>query len=722
MGTQRKPHRRNDLDVAAQEAFYERASGPVAGQRPVDQSSPRKLAAFQRIGVIPSKYTSWEQINDEFKYNVEVLGLSEQETRNKLNLNVKNSTGKYYFSKYERYGPGNYINFREISTDLQPEAVEDLLRINQRGGGLQGPRMASPQQQLEDAVFNEEDEWGDRPKNKHDPKIISSKERANATRDAIRARLGGPPKGSPSVYDSGKQIHRGHGFAASRSNAGLGSDNIWDELGSYNVYGHAGKSNNPRVHPDVLHESYAPPTAEFANWYRKIRDERLIPGIPDQLMMAADEYGSEIYGSRGSGRGKTYDVGPATTRGGPINTPEATVFAKADKLFQISSQIAEDRVDKDIKAGTVSFENTKEGKAARAAYTEKVRNAIAKTWLDQQSINLDPTSSPATPIEKSTYTFTQKDFTPLRWKEFEAGGGNAAIAQGKTVTEIIERGKAVRKDPNLMPSPKVIPSRFDKGIPAASKPQTPIPKQVRTQADIDRIFGSVGGPETIEVSGNYIPKPPIITTPTAKDRALAAERANAGKFKEMSRGPGPNLGMSLIPDPRPALKAVRENPRGAMAGVAVSALNPEVAQAVEQNNLGAAGNILARDVALGTLSEMGIKAALPLAGKYAPALARIGGVAGAAGTGAALFSQGQSGSLTDVLTRKAAQNPVSFMPAVQANPETDIGARASRAIANEVKYLSKQAKPLMKAIDNELRWLGKAGQRAFNNIFGKREI
>jgi len=196
---------------------------------------------------------------------------------------------------------------------------------------------------------------------------------------------------------------------------------------------------------------------------------------------------------------------------------------------------------------------------------------------------------------------------------------------------------------------------------------------------------------------------------------------NLGK----TRG-GLNLGMSLIPDPRPALKAVRENPRGAAAGVAVSALNPEVAQAVEQNNLGAAGNILARDVALGTLGEMGLKKALPLAGKYAPTLAKIGGVAGAAGTGAALFSQGQSGSLTDVLTRKAAQNPVSFMPAVQANPETDIGARASRAITNEVKYLSKQAsqtaQPLMKAIDNELRWLGKAGQRAFNNIFGKREI
>jgi hypothetical protein len=198
------------------------------------------------------------------------------------------------------------------------------------------------------------------------------------------------------------------------------------------------------------------------------------------------------------------------------------------------------------------------------------------------------------------------------------------------------------------------------------------------------------------------------------------------KYKTPKTGYPQKMGMYLMPDPREVLKAVRENPRGAAAGVAVSALNPEIAQAVEQNNLGAAGNILARDVALGTLGEMGLKKALPLAGKYAPALAKIGGVAGTAGTGAALFLQGQSGSLTDVLARKAAQNPVSFMPAVKANPETDIGARASRAIVNEAKYLSKQAaqtaQPLIKAVDNELRWLGKAGQRAFNSVFGKREI
>jgi hypothetical protein len=175
---------------------------------------------------------------------------------------------------------------------------------------------------------------------------------------------------------------------------------------------------------------------------------------------------------------------------------------------------------------------------------------------------------------------------------------------------------------------------------------------------------------------------------------------------------GQNIGMNLMPDPRSALRAVKENPRGAAAGVAMSALNPEVAQAVEQNNLGQAGLILGKDVALSTTGEAALKAGLGVASKYipavakaAPTLAKIGGVANAAGTGAALFAQGQSGSLTDVLTRKAAQNPVSFMPSVQANPETDIGARASRAIVNEAKYF----------IINPL-------QKAFKNVFGNREI
>lgn len=175
--------------------------------------------------------------------------------------------------------------------------------------------------------------------------------------------------------------------------------------------------------------------------------------------------------------------------------------------------------------------------------------------------------------------------------------------------------------------------------------------------------------------------------------------------------------------PMPSKQQLGSLVSDAKTGIALSALNPEVAQAVDQNNLGAAGSILAKNAALGVAGEMGIKAALPLAGKYAPAITRVGGVAGAAGTGAALFSQGQSGSLTDVITRKAAQNPVSFMPSLKANPETDIGARASRAITNEAKYLSNQAtkvtKPLMKAIKNELTWLQREAQKRITDAWSR---
>lgn len=195
--------------------------------------------------------------------------------------------------------------------------------------------------------------------------------------------------------------------------------------------------------------------------------------------------------------------------------------------------------------------------------------------------------------------------------------------------------------------------------------------------------------------------------PDSRSKEYKALVNEARSRLAIKTGYSPEYGMMdpVTPTIRQGVKVIRNNPTGAALGIAQSALNPEVAQAVDQNNLGAAGNILAKDVALGVAGEMGIKAALPLAGSYAPAIARVGRAAGVAGTGAALFSQGRSGSLTDVIARKAAEHPVSFMPSLKANPETDIGARASRAIANEVKYF----------IINPIR-------SAYDRIFGKRDI
>ena len=138
------------------------------------------------------------------------------------------------------------------------------------------------------------------------------------------------------------------------------------------------------------------------------------------------------------------------------------------------------------------------------------------------------------------------------------------------------------------------------------------------------------------------------------------------------------------------INLLKENVPGAVAGTAFSALNPEVAKAVEKNNYQKAGNTIGRDVALGAATEAGLK----FAGKYAPVLnkvtiplARIGTPVAA---GTALFMQGAPGSLTDVVTRKAAKNPVSWLPSVKPNPKTDVGARASRAISNESRYAFNQ--------------------------------
>lgn len=137
-----------------------------------------------------------------------------------------------------------------------------------------------------------------------------------------------------------------------------------------------------------------------------------------------------------------------------------------------------------------------------------------------------------------------------------------------------------------------------------------------------------------------------------------------------------------------------KNLSGTAIGVSTSLLNPDVAKAVENNRYGEAAGAIAKDVATGALAEAGIKAAAPIAGKFAPVLARAAApmvrLAGPAAIGAALFGQGQTGSLTDVLARKAAANPVSWMPSAKANPQTDIGARTGRAIGNEARYMWQQ--------------------------------
>jgi hypothetical protein len=132
---------------------------------------------------------------------------------------------------------------------------------------------------------------------------------------------------------------------------------------------------------------------------------------------------------------------------------------------------------------------------------------------------------------------------------------------------------------------------------------------------------------------------------------------------------------------------VKENIPGATIGAAFSALTPEVAKAVEQNDYKKAAAITAKDVVLGASAEGVAK----LAGKYVPMLSRVitpaTQIAAPVAAGSALFMQGKPGSLTDVATRKAASNPVSWLPSVKPDPKTDLGAKTGRALTNEARYV-----------------------------------
>jgi hypothetical protein len=131
---------------------------------------------------------------------------------------------------------------------------------------------------------------------------------------------------------------------------------------------------------------------------------------------------------------------------------------------------------------------------------------------------------------------------------------------------------------------------------------------------------------------------------------------------------------------------VKENIPGATIGAAFAALTPEVAKAVEQNDYTKAAITTAKDVALGS----GTEAIARMAGRYAPMLSRVvtpaARIAAPVAAGSALFMQGKPGSVTDVITRKAAANPVPWLPSVKPNPKTDLGARAGRALTNEASY------------------------------------
>lgn len=130
-------------------------------------------------------------------------------------------------------------------------------------------------------------------------------------------------------------------------------------------------------------------------------------------------------------------------------------------------------------------------------------------------------------------------------------------------------------------------------------------------------------------------------------------------------------------------RLLKENLAGAATGLALSATAPEVVKSVDRGDYAGATRSVVKDTALGALTEAGARAALPLAQRVAPAAVRAVlpafTAAGPVAAGVTLFSQGRDGSLTDVVTRKAAN----VIPGLRPDPKTDLGRKAG----NELMYV-----------------------------------
>lgn len=145
----------------------------------------------------------------------------------------------------------------------------------------------------------------------------------------------------------------------------------------------------------------------------------------------------------------------------------------------------------------------------------------------------------------------------------------------------------------------------------------------------------------------------------------------------------------------PVVEAIRQNPRGAVAGAALSLLNDEVAKAIAKDDVAGAATAFGVDVGAGALSEAAIKGAGNILTRVAPQVAATvnPAVAGAASValpaviGAGLIGQGRDNSALNVLTRKAADVNARVLPFTRTDPRTDIGRRLGQQLVNEGRYI-----------------------------------
>jgi len=469
---------------------------------------------FKKEGFIPDKYNNYAELQDDFLALV-YEGMSDADAAEALGVDYRNVIGKGYLAaELSSQGVPRGISARALREDIKPDERGYLIERFGRDWFDAYQRYRKL-------------EWGDTKVLKKDKELIeqfsgrpvekftSAKQEADVLRDRLAAAFG---KGGRAG-----QVHRGHGVSAMEG-ASVGKANLMPESGPLNV----GHGSNPRYDYNVM-RNLDMSANDLQNAYDDMLQREGLTINPRRYAgnyVAADEALREL--KQGTSMGNPQVTIPVE----PTQVDPRSIEWRDRRFFEIEQQLA----------GDYERSGMSPGEAATKARQRVEEYALSQsTMFNTAQTRGGPVTvvQPGKPMPRQIGTVVGEQLVDpfgrpkvdrsgepkLETRSVYAPPSGAIFAPSPAITRSQSLGKTAAaiatREP--LPAPKPAP-----------------PTQIRTEAELDRIFANTVRPPKIPpISGNFVPRGPVNITPTPKERALAAERANAGKTKAMSRSSGP---------------------------------------------------------------------------------------------------------------------------------------------------------------------------------------
>ena len=497
-----------------------------------DLKNQEHFNEFKREGFIPEKYNNYAELQDDF-LSLVYEGVSDADAAETLGVDYRNVIGKGYLAaELSSKGIPRGISARTLREDIKPDERDYLI---QRFG-----------KDWFDAYQRYRKlEWGDAKALKKDKELIeqfsgrpaeeftSAKQEADVLRDRLAAAFG---KGGRAG-----QVHRGHGVSAMEG-ASVGKANLMGESGPLNI----GHGSNPRYEYNVM-RNLNMSANDLQNAFDDILEREGLTINPRRYAgnyVAADEAIREI--KQGTSMGNPQVTVPVE----PTAVDPRSIEWRDRRFFEIEQQLA----------GEYERSGMSPGEA-----TAKARQRVEEYALSQSTMfNTDQTRGGPVTVVQPGKEMPRKIGTVVGEQQIDPFGRPKFDRSGEPKLET----RPLYEPPSgaiLAPSPAVTRSQSLGKTAAAIANREPLPtpkpaptKQIRTEAEIDRIFANiVEAPKVPPVSGNFVRRGPVNITPTDRERALAAERANAGKIKAISRSSGPTPAAQPVSQPKVGQSAIK---------------------------------------------------------------------------------------------------------------------------------------------------------------------